>query len=232
MAEISLRIPAAGLVSPENWLTRAKLSEVLQNINAKYKTYIGFASQTSRIPREIITAFIAVESGGNPTAGAAGHPTQGLMQWNRQYAKAQLEDELAKGRMSPAEKSKLAEFGIKFDAKGKTREITNADQLKPELNILIGSIILGQLIDTSWGTDSSGLRLDRIIAVYNAGAFGDTGKKARLGKHKTPSELAADVNVITKAYIKKILGKDGALHVHKEDLLQKIGDVFTGKAKA
>jgi soluble lytic murein transglycosylase-like protein len=232
MAEITLRIPEAGLVSPDTWLTRTKLSEVLQNIEAKYKPFISFASSTSRIPKAVITSFIAVESGGNPTAGASGHPTQGLMQWNREYAKKQLEDELAQGRMSPAEKNKLAEFGIKFDAKGKTRVITNADQLKPELNILIGSIILGQLIDTNWGTDKNGLRLDRIIAVYNAGAFGDTGKKARLGSHKTASELAADVNVVTRAYIKKMLGKDGALHVHKEDLLQKIGDVFTGKAKA
>jgi hypothetical protein len=226
MAEISLRIPTAGLVSPSNWLTRPQLSALLQDIDKKYHNYIGFASRTSRIPREIIMSFIAVESGGNPTAGASGHPTQGLMQWNREYAKSQLETELAQGRMSPAEKSKLAEFGIKFDATGKTRVITNADQLKPELNILIGSIILGQLIDTTWGTDATGLRLDRIISVYNAGAFGDTGKKARLGKHKTASELAADVNPISSAYIKKMLGKDGAMHVNKEDVLKKLLDAF------
>jgi len=228
MAEISLRIPEAGLVSPSNWLTRPQLSALLVEIDKKYHNYIGFASRTSRIPREIIMSFIAVESGGNPTAGASGHPTQGLMQWNREYAKSQLETELAQGRMSPAEKSKLAEFGIIFDSKGKTRAITNADQLKPELNILIGSIILGQLIDTNWGTDANGLRLDRIISVYNAGAFGDTGKKARFGKHKNASELAADVNPISSAYIKKILGKDGALHVNKEDSIQKLLDAFKG----
>lgn len=232
MAELTLIIPAKGLVSPSSWLTRPQLSKLMEDIDKKYHQFIGFASRNSRIPREIIMSFIAVESGGNPTAGASGHPTQGLMQWNRQYAKSQLETELAQGRMTPAEKSKLAEFGIKFDSKGKTREITNADQLKPELNILIGSIILGQLIDTTWGTDNGVIRLDRIISVYNAGAFGDTGKKARLGKHKTPLELAADINAISSAYIKKILGKDGALHVHKEDLIKKITDVFTGKAGA
>ena len=163
-------------------------------------------------------AFCAVESGGNPTAGSAGHITQGLMQWNRTFAKAQLEEELEKGRMSPAEKAKLAEYGIKFDANGKTRAITNADQLKPELNILIGSIILGQLIDTNWGTDNGVMRLDRVISVYNAGAFGATGKKARLGKHRTPALLAADVNPTTSAYIKKIMGKNGALEVASTDL--------------
>ena len=226
MATLSLRIPAAGLISPNSWLTREKVSEVLQSINTRYRDYFNFASGTSRIPKSILMAFCAVESGGNPTAGPAGHVTQGLMQWNRTYAKAQLEDELAKGRMSPAEKNKLAEFGIKFDAKGKTRAITNADQLKPELNILIGSIILGQLIDTNWGTDASGLRLDRVISVYNAGAFGDTGKKARLGGHKTPSLLAADVNPVTRAYIMKMMGKDGALDVFNTELKQKLFDAF------
>ena len=218
MATTTLPIPATGLTSPESWGSRKNVTEIMKNIEVKYGKYFKFASETSRIPKIILMAFCAVESGGNPTAGSAGHITQGLMQWNRTFAQAQLEDELAKGRMSPAEKAKLAEYGIKFDAKGKTRAITNADQLKPELNILIGSIILGQLIDTNWGTDGSGLRLDRVIAVYNAGAFGSTGKKARLGGHKTPALLAADVNAISSAYIKKIMGKNGALDVATTDL--------------
>ena len=231
MAEIVLRIPAPGLVAP-NWLSRSQISATLQNIENKYGTYINFASRTSRIPREIIKAFILVESEGIPTAGPSGHVTQGLMQWNRNHAKQQLEDELKQGRMSPAEKSKLAEFGIIFDSKGKTREITNADQLKPELNILIGSIVMGQLVDTKWGTENGVLRLDRVIVVYNSGGYTDSGKAARLGGYKTASSLAAVVNIISSDYIKKILGKGGALEVNKEDLLQKIGDVFTGKAKA
>lgn len=228
MAEITLRIPASGLIAP-NWLTRSQISATLQNIENKYGKYINFASRTSRIPREIIKSFILVESEGIPTAGSDVDKTQGLMQWNREHAKEQLENELAQGRMSPAEKSKLAEFGINFNAKGKTRIITNADQLKPELNILIGSIILGQLIDTTWGTDASGLRLDRVIVVYNSGAYGTDGVKARKGNYKTASQLAADVNKTSSAYIKKILGKGGALEVNKEDLLQKIGDIMVGK---
>ena len=120
--------------------------------------------------------------------------------------------------MTPAEKSKLAEFGIKFDANGKTREITNADQLKPELDILIGSIVLGQLIDNDWAKEGNKLRLDRVIAVYNAGAYGDTGKKARLGNYPTPKALADSVNSISRAYIAKIVGKDGALDIIETDL--------------
>ena len=59
------------------------------------------------------------------------------------------------------------------------------------------------------------MRLDRIISVYNSGAYGDTGKKARTGNYATPLALANAVNSITSAYIKKILGFDGALHLTK-----------------
>lgn len=215
MAEVKLVYPALGLVSPSSWGSREGIKKMIDNINSKYGTYIDFVSKESKLPKEMITAFIAVESGGNATAGASGHITQGLMQWNRTYAKSQLETEKKLGRMTKAEQDKLASYGIKFDANGKTRAITNADQLKPELNILIGSMLLGQLVDTDWGTENGEIKLDRVIAVYNAGAYGDTGKKARSKAYKTPKDLASAVNSITSAYIKKILGSGGALDLTK-----------------
>lgn len=212
---VKLVYPASGLTSPSSWGSKESIKKMIDSINSKYGTYIDFVSTESKLPKEMITSFIAVESGGNPKAGASGHVTQGLMQWNRTYAKAQLEKELKEGRMTKNEKDKLASFGIKFDANGKTRAITNADQLKPELNILIGSILLGQLVDTDWGTENGEIKLDRVIAVYNAGAYGDTGKKARSKAYKTPKDLANAVNSVTSSYIKKILGTDGALHLTK-----------------
>lgn len=215
MAEVKLIYPATGLTAPTSWGSKAQILKMMENINKNYGTYIQFASTESKLPKEMIASFIAVESGGNATAGASGHITQGLMQWNRSYAKSQLETELKLGRMTANEKNKLATYGIKFDANGKTRAITNADQLKPELNILIGTMLLGQLVDTDWGTENNEIKLDRVIAVYNAGAYGDTGKKARSKTYKTPKDLANAVNSITSAYIKKILGFDGALHLTK-----------------
>ena len=215
MAEVKLIYPATGLTAPTSWGSKAQILKMMENINKNYGTYIQFASTESKLPKEMIASFIAVESGGNATAGASGHITQGLMQWNRNYSKSQLETELKLGRMTANEKNKLATYGIKFDANGKTRAITNADQLKPELNILIGTMLLGQLVDTDWGTENNEIKLDRVIAVYNAGAYGDTGKKARSKTYKTPKDLANAVNSITSAYIKKILGFDGALHLTK-----------------
>lgn len=217
MSKATINIPASGLTRPTSWGSRDAVKGQLTKIWKNYKPYIEFASEQSKIPKEILVAFISVESGGNPNAGSAGHVTQGLMQWNRTYAKANLEKEFKEKRLSEAEKKKLADFGIKFDANGKTRAITNADQLKPELNILIGSIILGQMIDTDWGTENGEIKMERVIAVYNAGAFGDTGKKARSKQYPTPLALANVVNPITRGYIAKMLGKDGALDIVKTD---------------
>lgn len=214
MSTYKVAAPVKGLSSPSSWYAkREDLEKQTLAVYNKYKDYLKFASATSKIPVPILLAFIMVESNGDPNAGPKGHVTQGLMQWNRNYAKDQLEYEYKNGRLSPAERIKLGEYRIIFDKDGKTRSITNADQLKPELNILIGSIILGQLMDEKWATFSGILRLDRVIAVYNAGAFGDTGKKARLGTHANAVVLANDVNATTRAYIGKILGSNGALDV-------------------
>lgn len=231
MAEYNLSIPQTGLVSPTTWGSRASIVKMMNKIVDNYGDALKFASDNSKLPKEVIASFIAVESGGNASAGTAGHVTQGLMQWNRNYAKNLLEAEYRMGRMTPAEKEKLASFGIKFDASGKTRAITNADQLKPELNILIGSILLGQFADSYfdggkkqgvWAVDeNNNLRLDRIIAVYNAGAYGSIGKAGRLGNHKTAKDLANAVPEPTKSYIKKILGVNGAMDVATSDVAPK-----------
>ena len=216
----SLPVPSKGLVSPTNWNTPEKLIELIQNTWNSYKSYFEFASKNSGIPARILLGFTIVESGGDPKAGGSGHATQGLMQWNRKYAKSQLEDEFKNKKLSQAEKDKLESYNIKFYSEGKTRVITNADQIKPELNILIGSIILSQMVTEPWATFSGLIRWDRIIAVYNSGAFGDTGKKARTGNHATPKALHDDVNTITKAYIAKMLGKNGVLDLIQSNFKQ------------
>jgi soluble lytic murein transglycosylase-like protein len=216
MTELKLKYPADGLNSPPSWGSKESIKKMLEKIYKEFGTYIDFASNQANLPKKMIASFIAVESGGNPKAGASGHITQGLMQWNRNFTKATLEKEKKEGRLTKEEQDKLASYGIRFDANGKTRAITNADQLKPELNILIGTIILGQLVDTDWGTEDGEIKLDRIIAVYNAGAYGDTGKKARSKKYKTPKSLADAVNPISRAYINKILGLNGALDLTRE----------------
>jgi soluble lytic murein transglycosylase-like protein len=235
MATTTLSVPKANLLSPSSWGSREAIRGQVDNIMKKYGAFIRFASENAKIPTQVIASFIAVESGGNPTAGGSSSQTQGLMQWNRTYAQNILETENKMGRLTPEEKTKLASYGIKFDASGKTRAITQADAVKPELNILIGTILLGQYADSyhdggkstmvngvrrKWAIDDKDgeLRLDRIIAVYNAGAYGDTGSKARTINHPTAKQLADSVNSTTRTYISKMLGVNGAMDVASTDL--------------
>jgi soluble lytic murein transglycosylase-like protein len=232
MATSTVAAPQANLVSPASWGSRDSIVKMMRKIVKDYGKDLKFASENSKIPVGILAAFIAVESGGNPTAGGSSSPTQGLMQWNRVYAKNFLEAEKRLGRLTPAEEEKLASYGVKFNAQGLTRVITQADQIKPGLNILIGSILLGQYADSrydggkltgQWAVDQDGkLRLDRIITVYNAGAYGPDGKKARTGNHPTAFALANVVNSTTKSYINKILGKNGAMDIAMNEVLPDI----------
>lgn len=220
MKATNLTVPVEGLPSPIKWGSRLQIKGMLEKIWKNYGTFISNASVNSNIPKAIIASFIAVESGGNASAGASGHVTQGLMQWNRNYAKSQLETELKNGRMTDGEKAVFKKYGV-MTANNNFRDITNADQLKPELNIAIGSILLGQLLDESWAKSDKGYHLDRVISVYNAGAYGSTGKMARqltTPKYDTPTSLAAAVNSITSAYISKVLAKDGAMDIATSDL--------------
>ena len=235
MATTTISAPKANLVSPSSWGSREAIKGQVANIMKKYGSFIKTASENSRIPAQVIASFIAVESGGNPTAGGSSSATQGLMQWNRNFAKNILETEYKLGRITPEEKSILAKYGITFNAQGQTRAITQADAIKPELNILIGTILLGQYADSyhdggkstmvggvrrKWAIDDQDgeLRLDRIVAVYNAGAYGDTGSKARTINHSTAKQLADNVNTTTRSYIAKMLGVNGAMDVASTDL--------------
>ena len=230
MAEYNyfLNVPSKGLTSPTSWGSRASIIGMMKKIMTNYGSYIKTAAENSKLPASVIASFIAVESGGNPTAGGPGSVTQGLMQWNRNFAKNTLEGEKRLGRLTPDEEATLAKYGIKFDAAGKTRVITQADQVKPELNIIIGSILLGQYVDSlydggkftgKWAIDSgNNLRIDRIIAVYNAGAYGAIGKKARTANYGSAAQMAANVPEPTTSYIKKILGTNGSLDVATKEL--------------
>lgn len=216
----NIKVPVAALSSPTNWGSRASIKKMLETIWANYSIFITKASESSGIPASVIVAFIAVESGGNAKAGAAGHVTQGLMQWNRNYAQSNIQKEIKNNDLSAYEKQVLTNAGI-IDKAGNVRAVTNKDQLNPEVNIVIGTIILGQMLDQSWAKSGDDLALDRVIAVYNAGAYGDTGKKARqltTVKYDTPEKLAANVNPITSAYIKKMMGKNGAMDIATSDL--------------
>jgi soluble lytic murein transglycosylase-like protein len=222
MAATTLVVPQKGLVSPTSWYaTRDGLKNQMIKVWDKYGKYFKKFAETSKVPAEVIFAFTMIESGGNPLAGGESSPTQGLMQFNRNYAAGTgnpdytLTKEFTKGRLSEVEKEVLKRNNIVFDANGNTRKLTQKDLQNAELNILIGSIILGQYMDKDWGTENGALRMDRIIALYNWGLGGFN--KNNIAK-KNLQEVLASIPVGTQSYVKKMLGLNGTLDIATSDL--------------
>jgi hypothetical protein len=240
MAIYTLSVPATGLFAPAIIGDRKTVQKTILDGLAKYGSYFKFASENSKIPVEILVAFAAVESGIGKLQGAPGHITRGIMQWNRDLVYAVLEYEKKSGRMTPAEESKLKQYGITFNPAGKmlvngaqVKTIPESIQMKPELNILVGSILLGQSVDSlhdggkktvvdgkqkMWAQDNGILRIDKVIGIYNAGPYGDTGKKAREKSYPTVKSYRDAVNSITQSYIDRIYGKGGYFDVLYSDL--------------
>jgi hypothetical protein len=241
MATYTLSVPATGLFAPSIIGDRKTVQKtVLDGLN-NYGSYFKFASENSKLPVEVLLAFAAVESGIGKNIGAAGHITRGIMQWNRDLVWASLEYEKKSGRMTPAEESKLKSFGITFNSAGKmlvngaaTTKIPESIQIKPELNILVGSILLGQYVDSLhdggkktvvdgkqriWAQDANGtLRIDKIVGVYNAGPYGATGKAARQNNYPTVKSFRDSINATSASYIDRIYGKGGYFDILYTDL--------------
>ena len=72
MSEVKLVYPASGLTAPSSWGSAVSIKNMVDKIDKDYGTYIEFVAKESNLPKKMITSFIAVESGGNPKAGASG----------------------------------------------------------------------------------------------------------------------------------------------------------------
>lgn len=235
MPSYQVDVPIKGLFPPKIRGTRDDLKKELLYINQAYRPYLDFASKVTNIPIQIIMSVIATESRGEAKAGGC-KSIAGLMQWNRFYAKGILELENSTGRLSDEEKKVLSKYGLNFNKSGKlTSSISCSQALNPELNILIGSIYLGQII-SELGQGGSGyaiengnkLRLDKVLAIYNAGAYGDTGKlakKSKIGSRNVDTTTVQNfrsnllnINPTSANYINLILGENGYMDILTSDL--------------
>ena len=222
MGVYNIIAPVSPHTSPYNYLTDAN-SKTAWTL---WGSHIKNAAKLANVPANIIYAFMMVESKGIKASADKNPSTPGLMQWNPHYAFEVIEKEKNNGRMSIAEEEFLATKGIKFVKVGTKyqisgtpitqvgieRRIAKATTIDPWLNIYIGAMYLGQYMDESWGKDTNGtVRMDRIVARYNGGqgAF-----KSRSIGTKTTDAILADPSlpVITKNYIKQVIGTNGTLH--------------------
>jgi soluble lytic murein transglycosylase-like protein len=192
-----------------------KIKNKLADIDNMYGRYIKNSAQMSNVPEEIIKSVIFIESAGDKDAKNSGSGATGLMQVTPNSATDILILENQKKRFSDKEKEAMrrmlgdraAEI-LKIKNLGEKQIITEKDLFNPELNIFIGTIYLGILIDESTDNNGQEVRLDKVIARFNKGYFSD-GKGSKL--KGTVQDVVASTNKETSSYIVKFLGKNGTL---------------------
>lgn len=194
------------------------IKERFDYIEKKYGEIIKNISALTNLNKDIIKSFIFIESRGEEKAQSP--YAVGLMQVGLATASDSLIKEKASGRLSDGEEKILTKYlgdrmkyfkNLKPKAKtiGKTY-ITKNDLLKPELNVLIGSIIIKQLIDEF--TDSGVPRLDKVAVIYNAGRYGKIGKMT-IAHTGTIEELHKKLPSEPSNYITKLLGINSTLDI-------------------
>lgn len=235
MATSTVLIPVSGLKAPKGVGSREVLANALKKAWANYGKFFKQASETSKLPIPILMSWAFVESSFQPKAnagvsmGSTYLSTAGLMQWDRRkgYADAVLTREFKMGRLSEVEKEILKRKGLKWTTSGVFSPITESQQLDPELNILVGSIYLGQYADSITGagqlppfaTENGVLRIDRIVPLYNTGENSTDSNNAKAKKFATAVETANNAKkIVTRDYITKILGTGGTMDVLTKEL--------------
>ncbi len=180
-------------------------------IKSQYGSIISNIAFLTNLPDSLILAFIFVESSG--IVNSKNGNGIGLMQIGVNSATDIVYNEYKNGRLFQEEISILRSYlNERMDqifsmrSPGITLYITAEDLYNPELNILIGAIYLGQLIDESFEADK--LRLDKVIIRYNTGYFSFQRGRKLIGDIATILNI---VNPITQAYITKMIGKNGVL---------------------
>ena len=200
---------------------------IIKNLDttfSKYGALIRQIAKLTNVPEEIIRSVVYIESAGDPNAVSRAGAV-GLMQVTPATATGILTVEHKAGRLSEPEKAILRKvLGARLDCILKMPHmnakiacaptgvvVTQADLKNPEFNLLIGTIMVGLLIDQH--TENGVLRLDKLIVRYNAGYFykpvGNTIEETlAFAKSKGGAE--------TVGYILKFVGTNGIL-----DLLTK-----------
>lgn len=234
MSTNSLAIPVSSLTAPSGWTSDYGLKAYPAGIKAtwdKYKDLINKYAKTSRIPPAVLLAFIYVESGGKPEAVSPTGVNVGLLQWNYQTGHTVIENEFRAGRLSEAEVEVINGIGKRMGfnfVNGKiSRPFSKKEAMDASLNIFVGSLILGQLMDSmylgkkdpvTWASENGVARLDRVIVVYNAGGGGNIGRAARNAVYPTPQAAISALPAETAGYIRKLLGKHGALDIIQNNI--------------
>lgn len=217
MADLNINVPEIkqGFYDAEQQLKNKE--KVVNVIRPKYGAIINKIGAMTNVPPVLIESFIFIESAGNPNASTP--YATGLMQVGLATASDALVKEKGFGRLSDEEAAILKYYlGSRWkkieDVKKGQKSIgetfiTKADLLKPEFNILVGTILLKQLIDEFTGSDKK-IRMDKVITIYNGGRYSSTAK-AVIPHKGTIEDIIKILPKESSAYVLKLVGQRGLL---------------------
>lgn len=201
-------------------LTSAKQieSKIKNIIRPNYGIIINKIAGLTGVNKELIESFIFIESSGDPNAKTP--YAYGLMQVGLATASDALVYEKSSGRLSEGEEILVKKYlgdrwNLIKDLKSGQRSIgktfiTKSDLFKPEFNILVGTIILGQLINEF--TENGRPRLDKVVVIYNTGRFAKISKTAMAHTGDTDT-LVAKLPKGQADYVRKLVGVNGLLDI-------------------
>ncbi len=207
-----------------SFYTTSNVPEVKAALNAiesQYGAIIQSVAALTNVPYRLILSVIFIESRGQINAVSSAGAV-GLMQLIPSTATAVVALENIKKRLTLAEQNYLRlHLGARLDCIMKMKNmgtpvkcgsisgnnfISKADLFNPALNIMIGALFLGILMDEH--NENNSFRLDKSIIRYNKGYFAHNRGKALTG---SPTELLAKFSGETAAFIKKLVGINGVL---------------------
>jgi len=216
-AELNIKIPAINKAYYDDVSAKANQAKIVGVIRPRFGKMINNIADITNLPSELLEAFIFIESAGDPNAKSP--YAIGLMQVSPAAASDALVKEKGAGRLSEPEAAILKKYlGSRYSLiesvkKGQTSLgktfITKEDLFKPELNLLIGSILLKQLIDEFTQSDGR-IRMDKVVTIYNGGRYGAVAKKI-ISFTGTIEEMMPQLPKETASYILKLLGSKGVL---------------------
>ena len=191
----------------------------MASIEKKYARELGQASALTNVPLALLLSVIFTESAGQPSvvssAGAVG-----LMQLKPQTANDVIFLENRAGRLSEKEKEVLRKhLGNRLDGPLKQKylshkikennftgnALTRTDLQTPELNVLLGAMLLGILMDQH--REGGALRLDKALVRYNRGYF----FKMPEGNVESTLDFVKGKSGEAYAYALKVIGRNGLL---------------------
>lgn len=242
-SKVIIRVPdikapfVSGSTNYSTAYTKQANTALLKTIDNTYGRIVDYWSQQFDIPRGVIIAFIATESGGRMLAPNQ-YKATGLMQvtpnavWETGRKWSTQVDVPLTAQVVSSLKSKVGnDF---FTSRSSTPSSAQQSRMLVELqrdanfNIMTGAMILRWLIER-FSNFATGGQLNKAMVAYNAGAYlGALNIPGTSRPNEIPidsTSLATNRRIPTESrnYLYKMLGKDGFLSlIYKENVIKGI----------